>query len=51
MEELSENQHETEKTIEDGLMKQKSAGMLPSFGLLGNFRSSRSVILYSKKRR
>ena len=34
MEELSENQ----KTIEDGLMKQKSAGMLPSFGLLQNQR-------------
>ena len=34
MEEVSENQHETEKTIEDGFMKQKTTGMLPSFGLL-----------------
>ena len=31
MEEMSKNQHET-----DGLMKKKSAGILPSFGLLQN---------------
>ena len=38
MEEVCENQDETEKTIEDGLMKQKTAGMLSYFGFLQNQR-------------
>ena len=38
MEGVSENQHEPEKSIEDGLMKQKTAGMLLPFGLVQNER-------------
>ena len=38
MEEVGENLHEPEKSIEDGLMKQKTAGMLLPFGLVQNER-------------
>ena len=53
MEEVGENLHEPEKSIEDGLIKQKTAGMLLPMSWYktnGNFQSSRwSATLYGKR--